>query len=130
MKKPIMHMVVPGRRAFGEEWRKVTVAVENDKITVTDNEATEAPPSNQPIFVPGLGNLSMEMADYILEQARHEQKYDVAKPKPSQEEVHKEINRMWLDWIEQKLRWFKGQTVSGPGGWTQRERSNDRHARE
>lgn len=124
--KPVMSMIIPGRRAFGEKWSKVTVGVDADGYTV-EREDTEAPARKTPIFVPALGNISIEMTDYILEKTRHDQKYRVGKPRPSQQEISERLNKMWLDWIEQKLRHFQGKTVSGPGGWTQRERGADRH---
>jgi hypothetical protein len=122
-----MHMVVPGRRALGEDWRKVTIGVKDDKVGVTKNEPAEAPADGNPIFVPGLGNISTEMADFILESKRHDAEDRAKKPKRSQAEVNDEVNRLWHDFVEQKLRHFKGQSTFGPGVHTQRERSVDRH---
>jgi hypothetical protein len=127
-KDPIMHMVVPGRRALGEDWRKVTIGVKDDKIGVTKNEPTPAPVDNNPIFIPALGNISMEMADYMLEYRRRENEDRATRGlTPRADLTDEDINAMFQDWMEIKLRHFQGKSVSGPGGWTQRERSADRH---
>ncbi len=73
--------------------------------------------------MPGLGNVSIDMTEYILEQQQYAAVERAKRPKPSPVETHKEVNRMWHDYMEQKLRWFKGHTVLGPGGFFQRERS-------
>lgn len=127
-KDPIMHMVVPGRRALGEEWRKVTIGIKDDKVDVVRNEATPAPVDGSPIFIPALGNISLEMADYMLEYRRKENEDRAAKGlTPRCSVTDDDINKMFHDWMEIKLRHFRGKTVSGPGGTVQRERSADRH---
>lgn len=124
---PIMSMIVPGRRALGEDWSKVTV-VHDGKGYKVEREDTPAPADNKPIFVPALGNLSMEMADYVLEYQRKEAEYRARNPnRPKPEDSFAEINRMWLDFVEWKLKAFKGQTVSGPAGTVQREKPAKTH---
>jgi len=121
-----MSMITPGRRAMGEGWRKVTITPDpNTGQYLIDNEPTEAPADKTPIFVPGLGNISVEMADFILERERDRAR-DRAK-QPKQEDIKKEVNQAWQDFCADKIQWFKGRTVTGPGGMYQRERSRDRH---
>lgn len=123
-KNPIMTMIVPGRRSLGESWSKVTVTPNPDtgKYDV-EREDTTAPANNTAIFVPALGNLSVEAADYILEYKRKDQEYRKARKLPARERwTHEDINKMFHEWIDFKSRHLQGKTVSGPGGWTQRER--------
>lgn len=119
--KPVMHMIVRGRRALGEEWRKVTIAHDDDRVFVSENEATEKPVDDNPIFVPAMGNVSIEMADYILEYQRKEAEVRAKRGLPDWLPTEAEINRMWQDYAEQRLRLFRGQTTIGPGGMSQRE---------
>jgi len=119
---PVMTMIVPGRRAYGEEWRKVVVSHDGNGYTV-DNAATDAPADGQPIFVPAMGEISLDMADYILEYQRKEAEYRKAHgtknpPLPSP----KKIQEMFWNYCEERLKWFKGQTTSGPVATTQRQR--------
>ena len=124
---PIMSMIMPGRRSLGEKWRKISIHPDPDTGTyLIDNEETEAPATNRAIFVPGLGNISTEMADYILEKKRDDAISDAVKPRKSQAEVDKEVNAMWHDYMEQKLAMFKGKTTLGPAGFFQREANNAR----
>lgn len=120
--KPVMTMIVPGRRALGEDWSKVTVTpnAETGDYDV-EREDTAAPPLNIPIFVPALGNVSLEIADFILESQRKEQEYQVKNPNRQHSPVlEQKIKELWLDFVEQKLKAFKRQTQSGPAGTTQR----------
>ncbi len=119
--KPVMTMLVPGRRALSEPWQKINVRPDPESGGYAlDKEPTEAPADGNPIFVPGLGNLSVEMADFILESKRHEAMDRATRPRQGQSAD--ELNRLWHDYVEQKLRWFKGQSTFGPGGSIQRER--------
>ena len=123
-KKPIMTMITPGRRALGEQWSKVTVVAnpDTDRIEV-EKEETPAPADNTAIFVPALGNLSIEAADYILEYKRKDQEYRKAHNLPIKRGwTQTEITELFQEWMRIKIKWFKGQSVSGPGGWTQREK--------
>lgn len=121
--KPIMRMVTPGRRAYGEQWQDITIAVDDDQIKVTESHAVEAPPDNRPIYVPAMGNLQVEAVNFLLEGAKKAQEYGKKHPKDmSIEEYGRWLNEQWLSFVEQKLRWFKGQTTIGPGGFFQREK--------
>lgn len=122
---PVVHMVTPGRRAYGETWSKVTITPNPDTGGYdVHREDTDAPADNKAIFVPALGNISLDMADYILEHERKEAEYRAKNPEPRQrrESYGEKVNRMFHDYCEQRLKYGRGATVSGPGGWTQRER--------
>lgn len=122
--KPIVKMVTPGRRAYGEDWQEVTIAVDEakDEIAVTDSRPTEAPPRGTPIYVNAFAEHEVPMVDFLLEGARKQQEYGLKNPRDmSDEEYAKWIQQVWLDYCEQKLMWFKGQTTLGPGGFYQRE---------
>ena len=127
---PVMTMITHGRRSLGEAWRKINIYPDPDTGTyIIDNQPTEAPADNLPIFVPGMGNVSVEMADFILERSRHEAETRAKRPRRSEAEVWQEINEAWQDYMQQKLAWSKGRTTIGPGGAMQRERSPDRHGK-
>ena len=120
--KPIVKMITPGRRAFGESWQEVTIAVDDDQIAVVENKPAGAPPGGRPIYVPAMGAMSMEAVDFLLEGARKSQEYGKKHPRQmSLAEFNTWLNRQWLDFMEQKLKWFRGQSTSGPGGHVQRE---------
>lgn len=120
--KPVMKMVVNGRRSYGEDWQEVTIGVDNDEIKVLENRPAEAPPNNTPIMVPGMGNMSMEAVDFLLEGARKAQEYGGKHPRQMPlHEYEKWLNDRWMQFVEEKLKWFKGQSVYGPAGFTQRE---------
>ena len=126
--KPVMTMLTPGRRALGEKWSKVRVFADPDAGGYTvEREDSPAPADNTPILVPQMGEVSVEMADYILEYKRQDQEYRVRRGNPIRKTwTHKEINQLWFDWCEFKKKHYLGQSVSGPGGWTQRDRINRR----
>ena len=120
--KPVMKMITPGRRSLGEDWQEVTIGVEDDQIKVTESKPAQAPPGGRPIYVPSMGNLEMDVVDHLLEGARKAQEYSKKHPRQmSLEEYETWLNQQWLDFCEQKLKWFKGQTTIGPGGFYQRE---------
>ena len=118
-----MHMVIPGRRALGEDWSKVSIyANENGGYDVEREDAT-APAENVAIFVPGMGNMSYEAVDYLLEYKKKDQEYRKAHNQPIKRGwTYDEINKLFHDWIELKLKRFKGQTHSGPTATYQREK--------
>lgn len=121
---PIAKMVIPGRRALGEQWQEVTIAVKDDKIQVTENVPTEAPPNGRAIFNLGMGQVSPDEVDFILEGARHAQEEEKRRPRRrpvTDAEIEAMVNRMWLDYVAQKLAWLKGQTTIGAGGFYQRQ---------
>lgn len=125
---PIVTMVTPGRRALGESWSKVSIAWSSeDRAYVLRREDAPAPADNLPIFVPSLGNLSMEAVDFIIQSQQKEAEYrERSKSKTraqQQKETYERINRMWQDYAEQKLRWLRGQTTLGAGGFNQREKA-------
>lgn len=128
--KPLAKMVIPGRRALGEQWQEVTIAVKDDKIQVVENVPTAAPPNNTAIFTFGMTQVSNEQMDFILKGARKAQEYEAKSPKrrpPTDYEIEQMVNKMWHEYCEQKLKWFKGQTTIGAGGFYQRsvpERTN------
>lgn len=113
---PVATLITPGRRSLGEEWRKVTIYPDPDTGEyIIDNEPTEAPADNRTILVPGMGNISIEMADYFLEWQREKAK-DRAKSAPTETDIRdseRELNEAWQAYMEQKLRAFKGQTTVG-----------------
>jgi hypothetical protein len=124
-KQAVMKMIIPGRRALGEQWREVTIRPKEGSrggFTV-ENQETAAPPQGRPVVIPAMANLSDEEVNFILGGALKAQDYYKRQNrKPSQAELIKEINQMWADYCEQKLKWFKGQTTLGPGGFYQREK--------
>lgn len=113
---PVATFITPGRRALGEAWRKVTIYPDPDTGKyIIDNEATEAPADNKAIIIPGMGNISIEMADYFLEWQRDKAK-ERAKRLPTETDMRdtaQELNEAWHDYIEQKLRTFQGKTTIG-----------------
>lgn len=122
--KPIAKMIVPGRRALGEQWQEVTIAVKDDKIQVTENVPTAAPPDNTPIFTFGMGQLSPEEMNFILEGAQKAQEYTKQHPKRrpvTDAEIEQMVNKLWQDWMEAKQKLLAGKTFSGPGLFNQRE---------
>ena len=120
--KPVMKMITPGRRSLGEDWQEVTIAVDDDEIKVTENKATTAPPGGRPIYVPAMGAMEMEAVDFLIAGARESQKERGRHPRQmSPAEYARWLNHQWLDFCSQKLAWFRGQSVYGPGGSTQRE---------
>lgn len=125
-RKPVMSMITPGRRALGENWSKVTVFANPDTGAYdVEREDTPAPADNTAILVPMMGEMSLEMADYILEYKRKDQEYRVRHGNPIRTTwTFQEINQLWQDWCEFKRKHYEGQSISGPGGWSQRERIN------
>ena len=125
--KPIMKMVTQGQRAYGEDWREVTIGVneDTDRIEVLENKATEAPASGRGIYVPAMGEMDDDRVQWLLDGARQYQAYSgKAVSMMPMHEFYEWLNQQWLDYAEQKLRWFQGKTTLGPGGFFQRERSH------
>lgn len=122
--KPVAKMIVPGRRALGEAWQEVTIAVKDDRIQVTENRPVEAPPGGRAVVVPGMAALSTDAVNYILEGALQRQEYAKRRPRRrpvTDKEIEQIVNQMWLDFCEQKVRAFSGTSQFGPKGKTQRE---------
>ena len=121
--KPVMSMITRGRRAYGEGWRKVNITPDPDTgAYLIDSSPTEAPADQKPIFVPGLGNISTEMADFMLERSRADAAERAKKPKQSEKEVWEEVNNAWHDFVAHKLKRLKGESQFGPSGNFQRDR--------
>lgn len=119
-----MHMLVPGRRALGESWSKVSIYADHATGEyVTEREDAAAPAEECAIFVPAMGNESIEAADYLLEYKKKDQEYRKAHGRPIKKSwSYEEINKLWQDWMELKIKRFKGQTQSGPTATFQREK--------
>lgn len=122
---PVVSMITPGRRALGEDWSRVDISWDGDKY-VSHREDAERPADGKAIFVPALGNVSMEIMDYVLAEQQKEAEYR-ARAKAQgvlqmKEAEYERINRLWHQWVEMKLKAFKGQSIFGPGGHTQREK--------
>jgi hypothetical protein len=127
MDNPIITLITPGRRALGEQWSKVSVTWSpDDRAYVLEREDAEAPADGRAIAIPSLGNASPEMINYILGYQMKEAEYRERAEAPTREQRRKEtwerVNRMWQDYMEDKLRWLKGQTTIGAGGFNQREK--------
>ena len=121
--KPVMSMITKGRRAYGEGWRKINITPNADtgKYDI-DSTPTEAPADNKPIFVPGLGNISIEMADFMLERSRNDAAERAKKPKQTEQEAWEAVNNAWHDFVAHKLKRLKGESQFGPSGNFQRDR--------
>ena len=118
-------MIVPGRRALGETWSKVTIGANpnTDQIEVTREDA-ETPADGKAIMV--LGAKEQAYADYILVAALEKAKArgkTVAELVMDRAEYAKALNEMWQDWMVEKVRWYKGQSqIGATGHLTQRQR--------
>lgn len=123
-------LIVPGRRALGEQWRKVTIGADADRVTV-DSQPHEAPADGKPIMVMGSGDEGY-IQDVVETQMGKalgrllQEKDDLCTTRPCNHDGPgcgrwQYINQLWHDYIEQKLRWLRGQTTIGPGGVQQRQ---------
>jgi hypothetical protein len=102
-------MILPGRRALGEQWQKVTIGHDGGEMVV-DREATDAPVGNRPVVaVSGadaeytndiLAMAAEKAAGRDINQMTYEEKWAIA-------------NEAWFRHIEQKKAAFKGISVSG-----------------
>jgi hypothetical protein len=124
---PVVSMITPGRRALGEDWSRVDISWNADERRyVADREDAPAPADGKPIFIPALGNVSVEIMDFLIAEQQKEAEYRArAKAqgiKQVRESEYERINRLWQEWMEIKLKAFKGQSIFGPGGHTQREK--------
>lgn len=125
-KNPVISLITPGRRAIGEDWSKVNVfADDNTGGYKVEREDTPAPAGLRPIVVPGLGNISVEMADFILEKQRQTQEEQVKEGRFDHSvDMENRIKQLWMEYMEWKVKMLEGKTVSGPYSWSQRERVN------
>lgn len=113
-------MVVPGRRALGESWTRVTIGNDGDNITV-DAEPTEAPADNKPI-VAMTGNDAVIAQAIITKQMEMAHGRAVAPQEMTHAERYALVNAAWNDYVEQKIRALRGQSSFGPTGSFQRQR--------
>ena len=122
--KPVQNhavsMVVPGRRALGESWLRVTIGNDGDNVTYS-TESTEAPADNKPIMAI-TGNDAAIAEAIITKQLEMAHGRAVAPQDMTHEERYALVNAAWHDYIEQKLRALRGQSTFGPGGSSQRQR--------
>lgn len=125
-KAPILKVVVPGRRDLGGTgWEEVTIRPSDDGTKI-DTERVEAmaPASGHAHIIPAMGNLSTEEVDFILEGSLKASEYQSRNPtrRPiTDAEIQQMAQQMWLDYLEQKIRAFKGTSTFGLGGHTQRQ---------
>lgn len=116
---PQMTVVIPGRRALGESWTQVEIGVRNDQV-VAEARAVEAPPSQQPFAV--LHGEDAKYAEDLLAMMNDEQRASLAGGTLTDED-RQQIMRDWMQHIENKLKWLKGQTQIGASGrMTQRQK--------
>lgn len=121
---PVVKMVVPGRRALGEEWSEVTVRPNVDGGFDLETQPHAAPANGQAVIIPAMANLSNEEVDFILEGSLKASEYESRKPRRrpvSDKEIEKMANQMWVEYLEKKILSFKGTSHFGPTGKTQRE---------
>lgn len=117
--EPIVTLIMPGRRALGEQWTKLTIGQQNGEMTY-DTAPSERPADGKAIMA--VAGADAEYARYIVEaQMEKAQERAVAPQELTAEERFEALNMAWQDFCEQKLRAFKGQTTIGPGGMSQRE---------
>ena len=122
-RNPVMSMIIPGRRALGEEWSKVSIYPNENGGYDVEREDTPAPAENVAIFVPAMGSMSYEAVDFLLEYKRKDQEYRMAHGQPIKRGwSYEEVNKLFQDWIELKAKRFKGQTQSGPTQTFQRSK--------
>ena len=119
--KPIATMVMQGRRALGEGWKEVTFYEQGDKIIQTE-KPVDAPAGERPIYVPSMGNLEVEAVDFLIGAARKRQEDGLRHPSLMKSREYRNwLQQQWMDFVEAKLKAFKGVSQFGPGGHTQRQ---------
>lgn len=114
----VITMIVPGRRALGETWSKVTIG-HDDRDMVVDREDAEAPVGGRPVVAMSgpdaeytneiLASLAEKAAGRQLSEMSYAEKYRIA-------------NEAWMNFVEQKLKHLKGQSTFGAGVTVQRQR--------
>ena len=115
-----MEMVVPGRRALGEDWVKVTLGHDADQVVI-DSVPVEAPADRKPVFV--VAGADSEYARYILEAQMEKARQRARLPHElSQADKYAALNEAWFNFIEEKLAFLKGKSSFGAGGGIQRQR--------
>lgn len=113
-------MVVPGRRALGEDWVKVTIGHDADNI-VYDTAPAEAPADRKPIMA--VTGPEQEYASYILTAQMEKAKSRAVAPQElTPKERYDAVNEAWHDYMEEKLRHLRGVSTFGAAGGFQRQR--------
>lgn len=118
----VLKTIMPGRRALGEQWREITIRPNEDGSYEVENEPAARPAQGRPVVIPAMAGLSDQEVNFILGGALKAQDYySRQNRRPSEVEITREVNKMWADYVEQKLLGFKGTTHIGPGGLFQRQ---------
>jgi hypothetical protein len=113
-------MVVPGRRALGEDWVKVTIGHDADNI-VYDTAPAEAPADRKPIMA--VTGREQEYASYILTAQMEKAKSRAVTPQDlTPKERYDAVNAAWQDYLEQKVLALRGVSTFGAAGGFQRQR--------
>lgn len=113
-------MVIPGRRALGEQWVKVTLGHDGEDM-VYDRVAADAPADGKPIIA--LTGEDAEYAKYILQAQMDKAKARAVAPQElTHEERMKAVNEAWQAYMGDKLAWLKGRSTIGAGGLVQRNK--------
>lgn len=113
-------MIVPGRRALGETWSKVTIGHDQDEITV---QREDAPPPADGRSIMVVAGEDSAYAQYILTAALEKaQEHAKSVPELTDRERFEATNAAWFAFMEDKLKHLKGQTSIGSAGMFQRQR--------
>jgi hypothetical protein len=113
-------MVVPGRRALGEDWVQVTIGHDADNITY-DTAPAAAPADRKSIMA--ISGKDQEAARYIIEAQMEKAVSRATAPQNlTPKERYDAVNEAWHNFAEQKLRALKGVSTFGSAGSTQRSR--------
>lgn len=116
----VVTMILPGRRALGETWQKVTIG-HNGSEMVYDKEATDAPEGGRPVIA--MSGRDAEYTNHILAAAAEKARARLTSiSELSAKEKWEAVNKAWFDYLEQKLAFAKGQSIFGPGKSIQRQR--------
>lgn len=121
---PIIKMIVPGRRALGEDWSEVTLRPDPTGDFILETKPAEVKPvMNTPIIIPAMSNLSEDEVNFILEGALKAQEYESRHPRRrpvTDAEIHKMVQELWNNYFAEKVAVLKGVSQMGPSGNTQR----------
>lgn len=113
-------IVVPGRRALGEQWTRLDISHDKDQVYVTNEGSAETPPDGK---VQVVASEDAEYTNYILSALPEKIGERMSNPQEmSIEERTKLINDLWQDYWEQKLKEGRAASQFGPGGATLRQR--------
>lgn len=116
--KRLITMIVPGRRAFGEEWMEVTIDATPDALQV-HRESAVAPENGRPIMI---GPAEQEQASYIIDAMYEKAQERAKRPEDlTPQERFEAVNNAWHDYIAEKQRAFQGISQFGAAGFTQRQ---------